>query len=123
MKISKLHLVCALLIAALVGTAVFVPGVLAQNYPAVSSPQPLSAEEAARVEAFWTPERMKQAIPVPIPEMDISEQQAVPSMTITPTAPKLVAHSGKPGDKPIQQRSPAAAQKIPNTVGNAGIQP
>jgi len=60
MNNSKLHLICALLIAAVVGTAVFVPGVtLAQNDQAVSSPQFLSAEEAARVEAFWTPERMK----------------------------------------------------------------
>jgi len=60
---------------------------------------------------------------VPIPQRDISEQQAVPTMTITPTTPKLVAHSGKPGDKPIQQRSPAAAQTIIGTAERAGIQP
>jgi hypothetical protein len=121
---SRLHLVCALLLAAVVGTVVFVPGVtLAQNSQVMSKPQALSAEEVAKVEAFWTPERMKQAIPVPIPQMDIAAKQAVPSMTITPTRPKVVAHSGMPGDQPIQQRSPAAPQKIIGTAEGAGIQP
>lgn len=124
MNSSKSHLICALLIAAVVGMGVVVPGVtLAQNNRAVSKLQPLSAEQAARVEAFWTAERMKQAIPVPGPKMDITEKQAVPSMTITPTGPKVVAHSGKPGDQPVQQRSPAAPQKIIGTSESAGIQP
>jgi hypothetical protein len=124
MKRFQSYLVFALVMAAVAGTMVLVPGVaLAQNDRAVSSPQPLSAAQAARVEAFWTPERMKQAIPVPTPTMDITEKQAVPSMTITPTGPKIVAHSGKPGDQPVQQRSPAAPLKIIGTAAGTGIQP
>jgi hypothetical protein len=123
MNRSKLYLVGALIIAAMAGWMLSAPLVLAQNYPAVSLPRALSAEEADRVEAFWTQERMDQAIPMPMLQRNPSGQQAAASVTINPIGPRLVARSGLPGDKPVQQRSPATAMTITNPAGQADIQP
>lgn len=124
MQRFKSHWFVGLLVAAVVGTAVFVPGVsLAQNDQAVISPQPLSAEEAVKVEAFWTPQRMSQAIPKPIPLRDISEKQPVPSGTFTPSGPMIKVNSGRPGDQITQQSFPATTQKIVGTAERANIQP
>jgi len=124
MQKFKYHMFVGVLVAAVAGLVICAPGVsLAQNDQVVSKSQMtgqrLTAAEVAEVQAFWTPQRMQEAIPM-LPMRDISEMQAAPTLTIPPTGPATKVFSGKPGDQVKVLTGEAAKQR---TSGLQGIEP
>jgi hypothetical protein len=107
MKVKKSCLALMIFLATLVAALLFVSAtILAQGKDQpISSAQALTEESAGDVEAYWTEERMKNAKPMPLPELPkVSRTTTIREGMVAPSGPMLIANSGEPGDPPWEEQ-------------------
>src|SRR5262245_18054831 len=60
----------------------------------------VSLAAASRADTYWTEERMRDAKPMPVPELPASRASGLSSGTPAPAGLPVMASSGAPGDVP-----------------------
>jgi V8-like Glu-specific endopeptidase len=91
------------LFAAVFAVALAVPGLAgAQNDQPMSQAITLAA---GAVEAYWTEERMRNAMPMPVPELATAQLARLQggAGNASPTGPMVIANAGAPGDFPGEE--------------------
>jgi hypothetical protein len=86
---------------------------LGQSAQPVSAPIALST---AAVEGYWTAERMRDATPMPMPELPGAPPEAA-FRGAGPEGPGVIANSGGPGDIPQEQTLEAGEEPPEPTFG------
>ncbi len=107
----KCHLGLLVVVASIVLAGALMPSTAlaqAQNDVVVSSIQTFTAAQAA---AYWTEERMRNALPMPLPT--VSEAPPTTQETAAPSRPTVIASSGRPGDTPQEETREQATQGAP----------
>lgn len=82
-----------------------VPGAQAQDPAQPISSGTVEAADAEAVLAYWTAERMAAAKPMPLPALDAAARTAPDGYRspVEALGPAVLAHSGAPGDEPIEE--------------------
>lgn len=115
-RIARLREVVFIIALTLVVGTGFIPStVFAQqdkNNEPVSS---IVAASSAEVQAYWTEERMRNAIPMPMPEITTPAAATGTQGGVSPSGPTVIANSGGPGDVPkemIMQEAEGALEPL-----------
>ena len=106
MKTRKFQPVLIFFMTAVVVALAFISSAaLAQSNDEVVSSGIISRLAGQETVAYWTGERMRNAVPMPFPKVSKAAGLRAPGPTLeAPSGPMVIANSGRPGDVPREQR-------------------